>query len=248
MLQAQYGSEPGFEAPESNFFGTLSIADELQASQTSPQIVSRESVWLNMFRCIAVNKGIFVQSEHSGRKLTFSGKEKRQILASWANVTDKEEFGHLVFVKIFERKPALKTHWILEDRPLAANPKFRQHAKGFAMFLDNGMRSLREDEGEFLVPMVRKVGEDHCRRKGVSFDAENWLLYKNSVLDVMDLNGASSARNLWNLFLTFVIGEMKDAFCKEVSRMHSRPSQTVNIPEDQSLLKKLLDKERNSED
>lgn len=171
-----------------------------------------------MFKCVDVDSGVLLHSPFTGRKLKLTAKEKKVLLDTWHNVTDKDKACEAVFTAIFHKKPALKRLWQLDgvdDSELANHTKFIRHAVSFSKFLDVAVRSINL-EGDYLVICARNVGVRHCYFKEVNFDAENWLLFKNTVLECLLPFGNGIATNLltdtWNLFLAFIItGEHRSA-------------------------------------
>ncbi len=77
-----------------------------------------------------------------------------------------------------------------------------------------------------MVDTIRQVGRRHCDPKGVSFGAENWLLWKNSVMAVIEPYQIRQYTQVaWNSLLSFVISEMKQSFHEEI---RSKYSQTLD--------------------
>ncbi len=181
-----------------------------------------------MFRCTESNAEVILQSRFTGRKLKLTGREKQVILDTWANVPNQLDVCRRVFVQIFLKKPALKRLWGLEtvaDAQLCEEEIFCRHADSFYKFFDLAVRSVSL-EADYLVSVARSVGIRHCHFKEVSFDAENWLLFKNSVLDCILPYGVGlsshSRKTTWNLFLAFIITGLidqsdtkLDAYCIE---------------------------------
>lgn len=172
-----------------------------------------------MFKCADINSGVLLQSPFTGRKLKLLAREKKIILDTWANVPDKEAACQAIFALIFRKKPSLKRLWGLDDVPesdLNTHKAFLLHATSFFKFLDVAVRSVNL-EGDYLVMCARNVGIRHCYFKEVSFDAENWLLFKNSAIECLAPHGhgipIQSLKDTWNLFLAFIItGEFKEIF------------------------------------
>lgn len=164
-----------------------------------------------MFKCTESNADVILQSRFTGRNLKLTPKEKQVILDTWGNVSNHMELCRRVFAQIFHKKPLLKRLWGLDkvpDSQLIDQEIFCRHADSFYKFLDMAVRSISL-EADYLVTIARSVGIRHCHFKEVSFDAENWLLFKNSVLDNILPYGiglsSHTRKATWNLFLAFII-------------------------------------------
>lgn len=164
-----------------------------------------------MFKCADVNETALIISPFTGRKLKLLAREKKLILKSWHSLPDQKKVCESIFATVFRKIPSLKSLWGLEDvceEDLPFHKAFHLHAQSFFKFLDVAVRSINL-EGDYLVMCARNVGIRHCYFKGVSFDAENWLTFKNSVLECLveysEVSDEQQFKSTWNLLLTFII-------------------------------------------
>src|SRR5271156_408449 len=67
------------------------------------------------------------------------------------------------------------------DEELQNNKKFFRHAHSFVLFLDISVKSIDLDTS-YVVGLCRNLGIRHVAFRNVSFDAQNWLVFKNVML------------------------------------------------------------------
>ncbi|VDN06790.1 unnamed protein product [Thelazia callipaeda] len=104
------------------------------------------------------------------------------------------------------------------EEDMKVNKKFRMHVFKFQRFMATIVDILPQaDRTDELVQIIRLVGRQHCHIKSMSFTADKWLLFKNSLISVLcDANSQRKVYESWSRLLSFVIYEMKDAYLKYV--------------------------------
>lgn len=174
---------------------------------------------MSCFKTSPVASGISrkISSPNSGKFLELHKEDVKQIQKSWALVPNKLLFAQQLFKNIFTTKPSLKL--LFNGYRLTGTNS--AHERRFIQFWDELISDLSE-EPENIIAAVREVGFAHCQIKQLSFDAENWLLFKANFMSLLlgdcEIN-YDRKYQAWNKLLMFVISEMKDAFnCGVVNR------------------------------
>ncbi|KAI6213839.1 GLOBIN domain-containing protein [Aphelenchoides besseyi] len=97
---------------------------------------------------------------------------------------------------------------------------FRTHVCKFLRFITTILDMLpKKGREEELIQILRMVGHMHTNVKQLSFTASKWLSFKSAMLTTLARN--EQDKNCWNILISFMIFELKEAYLAHIRTLRS---------------------------
>ncbi|CAD5232016.1 unnamed protein product [Bursaphelenchus xylophilus] len=168
-----------------------------------------------------------IYSKISGKELGLTDDQCEQLATAFSNIPDKYYAFEQMFLNLFMKEdPQLAVVFGFEGiRPeeLRRMSPFRTHVCKFQRFMTTVLDMLpKKNREEELIQIIRMVGRQHCNVKLLSFTAQKWLSFKNGMLNALAKGGESHKYySSWNILISFMISEMKDAYLAHIRQLRS---------------------------
>lgn len=157
------------------------------------------------------------------KELKFSSSEIKEIRTVWKKAKDREATLELL-IEVIKKKPSFALLFGVKletETDLRNCPSIVAHAAKITNFIDTLVSGLAELTIDEIRRIVYKVGVIHFRRH-VNFDAENWLLFKNILMEKICFNVNEHTRMAWFKLLHLMVLSMKDGFLAEALKSGSQ--------------------------
>lgn len=149
----------------------------------------------------------------------FTIEEIQRIQKVWKNAKDREVTMQLL-VAVIIQKPQFATLFRVEfttESKLLKCTILQDHSAKIANFIDNIVNSLDVISVEEIRKMLYNVGVNHYQ-KNVNFTAENYMLFKNMLIEKICQGVDEETTAAWFKLLGIIVREMKNGFHGESAK------------------------------
>ncbi|KAI6189572.1 GLOBIN domain-containing protein [Aphelenchoides bicaudatus] len=172
-----------------------------------------------------------ISSKISSRELPLNEEQCEQLSDAFINIPDKYYAFEQMFLQLLQDDPQIAIVFGfdgIKPEELRRMSPFRTHICKFQRFMTTVLDMLpKRNREQELIQILRHVstemvGRQHCNVKQLSFTASKWLSFKNAMLKTLAVNGEQDKNySSWNLLISFMIYELKDAYLAHIRQIRS---------------------------
>ncbi|KAI6186887.1 GLOBIN domain-containing protein [Aphelenchoides besseyi] len=171
-----------------------------------------------------------IVSKITRRELALNDQQCEQLAEAYTAIPDKYHAFEQMFLQLMKDDPQIAIVFGfsgIKSEELRRLSPFRTHVCKFLRFITTILDMLpKKGREEELIQILRMVGHMHTNVKQLSFTASKWLSFKSAMLATLARN--EQDKNCWNVLISFMIFELKEAYLAHIRTLRSNSLPSVH--------------------